>query len=143
MKTVISENSSADKTEEIDWRELDDPDKDQTHILHDLSDIETASLAELKKSVKDKGQLVTGNIQCGQSLVQPFDIEIFDGKEQELLKVHEKPYGLKGDHRILLKKCMDEMEQAGVGSLNEEFPDIPINYASPAFFAKKPRSPKL
>ena len=35
------------------------------------------------------------------------------------------------------------MEQAGVGRLNEEEPEVPIRYASPAFFAKKPRSPKL
>ena len=72
IKTVISEDPSCTKTTEVDWREPELPDKDQTHVAHNLSPDQISSLESLIKTVKEGGQLVNGDIQCGMSYLKPF-----------------------------------------------------------------------
>ena len=141
IKTVVAEDPSLVKTTEIEWK--DQPDKEKTHVMHDLTLDQQAQLSELIRQVKTDGILVDGPIQCGKAKVDAFDIEIYEDKEKEFLSFHERPYGLKGDYRVLLKKCIQEMEDVGVGKLNEDSPEVPIRYASPGFFAKRPHCPKL
>ena len=120
----------------IEW--TDSSDKTITHIHHKMSEMEQRLLSELIK-VNEGKVLTTGPITLGQANVNPFQMELYEGGELRLAKKKPRAFPLKGPHRLLLEKCLKEMEAAGVGDLNP--PDL--LHASPCFFAKRPRSDKL
>lgn len=138
LSIVLAEAEEGENTEVPIVNKLPYGRQDEVFVFHDLKLDQTL---ELQRIIESYPSVIMrqGEPPMGQANVKPFDIELKPGALDRLSKKRVRPYPLKGEHKNLMEKALDEMAHAGVGRKN------PLNTAvvSPAFFAKRPRSDKL